>query len=209
MCGQVRHDRRVCEEAPQGQRVFDGHALNRVELRGLPLSGACGYGLALGEERDLLGSPLAGHLRAEYVSFYRDFGVTGQRVDLYPALSLPLSRSWGYLTPKVGARYTTYALADQAAGAPKARREDELMTFRNTYAPSTGLLILYPLNKDAQGNKQDRKDMKSAENILGCAIYFAQGEGSPHSYLKVQQQCDIPPEEPSDEDETNAATPQA
>jgi hypothetical protein len=97
----------------------------------------------------------------------------------------------------------------QAAGAPKARREDELMTFRNTYAPSTGLLILYPLNKDAQGNKQDRKDMKSAENILGCAIYFAQGEGSPHSYLKVQQQCDIPPEEPSDEDETNAATPQA
>lgn len=74
--------------------------------------------LALGEERDLLGSPLAGHLRAEYVSFYRDFGVTGQRVDLYPALSLPLSRSWGYLTPKVGARYTTYALADQAAGAP-------------------------------------------------------------------------------------------
>lgn len=101
------------------------------------------------------------------------------------------------------------ATLSQAAGAPKARREDELMTFRNTYAPSTGLLILYPLNKDAQGNKQDRKDMKSAENILGCAIYFAQGEGSPHSYLKVQQQCDIPPEEPSDEDETNAATPQA
>lgn len=101
------------------------------------------------------------------------------------------------------------ATLTQAAGAPKARREDELMTFRNSYAPSTGLLILYPLNKDALGNKQDRKDMKSAENILGCAIYFAQGEGSPHSYLKVQQQCDQPPEEPSDEDETAPNAPQA
>jgi hypothetical protein len=82
------------------------------------------------------------------------------------------------------------------------------MAFRNSYATNTGLLILYPLNKDAEGNGQDRKNMGAAENILGCAIYFAQGEGSPHSYLKVKQECDAP-EEPSDEDETNAATPQA
>lgn len=101
------------------------------------------------------------------------------------------------------------ATLTQAAGAPRARREEELMAFRNTYAPNTGLLILYPLNKDAEGNGEDRKGMKAAENILGCAIYFAQGEGSPHSYLKVQQQCDAAPEEPSDEDETNAAIPQA
>jgi LPS-assembly protein len=74
--------------------------------------------LALGEERDLLGTPLTGQLRAEYVSFYRDFGVTGQRVDLYPALVLPLSRSWGYLSPRLGVRYTTYALGDQVSGEP-------------------------------------------------------------------------------------------
>ena len=97
----------------------------------------------------------------------------------------------------------------QAAGAPKARREEELMTFRNSYAPNTGLLILYPLNKDAEGNGEDRMNMKAAENILGCAIYFAQGEGSPHSYLKVQQQCDAAPEEPSDEDEATPNAPQA
>jgi hypothetical protein len=95
----------------------------------------------------------------------------------------------------------------QSAGAPKARREDELMTFRNTYAPTTGLLILYPLNKDATGDGKDRKDMKATDNLLGCAIYFAQGEGSPHSYLKVKQECDAP-EEPSDEDETTPPTPQ-
>ena len=101
------------------------------------------------------------------------------------------------------------ATLSQAAGAPKARREDELMTFRNTYAPSTGLLILYPLNKDATGDGKDRQDMKATDNLLGCAIYFAQGEGSPHSYLKVQQQCDAAPEEPSDEDETAPNAPQA
>ena len=99
------------------------------------------------------------------------------------------------------------ATLTQAEGAPKARREEELMAFRNSYAPNTGLLILYPLNKDAEGNGQDRKNMGAAENILGCAIYFAQGEGSPHSYLKVKQECDAP-EEPSDEDETTPPTPQ-
>ena len=99
------------------------------------------------------------------------------------------------------------ATLTQAEGAPKARREEELMAFRNSYAPNTGLLILYPLNKDAEGNGQDRKNMGAAENILGCAIYFAQGEGSPHSYLKVKQECDAP-EEPSDEDETTPPTHQ-
>ena len=93
----------------------------------------------------------------------------------------------------------------QSEGAPKARREDELMKFRNTYAPSTGLLILYPLNKDATGDGKDRKSMNAADNLLGCAIYFAQGEGSPHSYLKVKQACDAAPEEPSDEEETAPA----
>ena len=100
------------------------------------------------------------------------------------------------------------ASKDQAAGAPKARREEELMTFRNTYAPVTGLLILYPLNKAAEGNNQDRKNMDAADNLLGCAIYFAQGEGSPHSYLKVQQICDAPPDEVPDEEETPPPAPQ-
>jgi hypothetical protein len=83
------------------------------------------------------------------------------------------------------------------------------MAFRNSYAPNTGLLILYPLNKDSEGNGQDRNNMGAAENILGCAIYFAQGQGSPHSYLKVQQECDAAPDEPSDEDETTPNAPQA
>lgn len=97
------------------------------------------------------------------------------------------------------------ASSSEFSGAPKTRREEDLMTFRNTYAPATGLMILYPLNKDAKGDGKDRKEMKASDNILGCAIYFAHGQGSPHSYLKVKQDCDAPPEEPSDEDETTTS----
>jgi LPS-assembly protein len=56
------------------------------------------------------------HLQAEYAYFHRDDSVRGHRIDLFPALSLPLRRSWGYLTPKVGARYTAYDLTDVAPG---------------------------------------------------------------------------------------------
>jgi hypothetical protein len=48
--------------------------------------------------------------------------------------------------------------------------------------------------------------MNASENILGCAIYFAKGEGSPYSYLKVKQLCDAPEEEPNDEENTTTQT---
>lgn len=56
------------------------------------------------------------HLDAEYVNFHRDDSVGGQRIDLFPAISLPMREIWGYVTPKIGARYTGYQLTDQAAG---------------------------------------------------------------------------------------------
>jgi LPS-assembly protein len=55
------------------------------------------------------------HLGAEYVNFYRSDSVRGHRLDLFPAISLPLRNSWSYVEPKVGARYTAYRLTDQPA----------------------------------------------------------------------------------------------
>jgi hypothetical protein len=137
-----------------------------------------------------------------------DIGIELNNLNIAPVESYP-DKDIAYIK---SLRSPTDVICDatqaQAAGAPKARREEELMSFRNSYAPNTGLLILYPLNKKAEGNGQDRKNMAASENILGCAIYFAQGEGSPHSYLKVQQQCDAPPEELSEEDETISDTTQ-
>jgi LPS-assembly protein len=42
--------------------------------------------------------------------------VNGQRFNFYPSVSLPLRRSYGYVTPKVGYYYTTYHLGQNAAG---------------------------------------------------------------------------------------------
>ena len=57
------------------------------------------------------------HLQAEYANFHRDNdSVRGHRIDLFPAISLPLRNSWGYFIPKAGLRYTAYDLTDQVAG---------------------------------------------------------------------------------------------
>ncbi|HSP00631.1 MAG TPA: LPS assembly protein LptD, partial [Thioalkalivibrio sp.] len=48
--------------------------------------------------------------------FERDNTLTGQRLDLMPALSLPLRRSYGFFTPRVKYRYTSYQLQDAAPG---------------------------------------------------------------------------------------------
>jgi LPS-assembly protein len=54
----------------------------------------------------------------EYVDFDQDDRVSGHRIDLHPSLSLPMKRVWGYLTPKLSARYTDYRLRDEAIGNP-------------------------------------------------------------------------------------------
>ncbi len=56
------------------------------------------------------------HTRAEYVYFDKDESVRGSRFDFNPAISLPMRNSWGYITPKLGMRYTSYDLKDQTAG---------------------------------------------------------------------------------------------
>lgn len=55
-------------------------------------------------------------LNGEYVNFDRSSGVTGQRLDLEPGISLPLRASWGFVEPKVTGRYTSYQLDGNASG---------------------------------------------------------------------------------------------
>ncbi len=62
------------------------------------------------------GSTLA--LDAEYVYFSRTDSVRGSRVDLHPSIAFPLRNDWGFVTPKVGARYTAYSLDNNAPGRP-------------------------------------------------------------------------------------------
>ena len=55
-------------------------------------------------------------LRAEAVYFNRKNSVTGSRFDLEPSVSLPLRNSYGFITPKIGLRYTKYDLDNTLAG---------------------------------------------------------------------------------------------
>ena len=59
------------------------------------------------------------HLQSEYVNFDHsdEDNVKGHRFNLQPGVSLPLTRRWGYLTPKASLRYTRYALENQVPGA--------------------------------------------------------------------------------------------
>jgi LPS-assembly protein len=58
------------------------------------------------------------HFDAEATYFTRDAGVTGARLNVNPALSLPLMAPYGYFTPKVGARYVAYNLSGAGDETP-------------------------------------------------------------------------------------------
>ncbi len=62
------------------------------------------------------------HLDAEWVRFERDTGVTGARTTLRPALSLPVNRAWGHITPKLGAHYVGYQLDAGGDATPALAR---------------------------------------------------------------------------------------
>lgn len=54
--------------------------------------------------------------KANLISQYTNFGIangalqTGQRTVLYPSVTMPLTNSWGHLSPKVGYNYANYQL---------------------------------------------------------------------------------------------------
>ncbi|RLJ17698.1 LPS-assembly protein LptD [bacterium endosymbiont of Escarpia laminata] len=67
-------------------------------------------------EHSLDGMGLDLSLETEYVYFDHVEQVRGHRVAISPYLSLPLRRSWGHLTPRVGLNYANYQLSHTDAG---------------------------------------------------------------------------------------------
>lgn len=56
-------------------------------------------------------------VQSEVVYFERDVGVDGARVDLQPSLYWHLFRSWGFVKPSAGYRFTSYDLEGRPEGA--------------------------------------------------------------------------------------------
>ncbi len=59
------------------------------------------------------------HFSGELVRFHRaGISITGNRLNLAPAVSYPLLRSYGFLTPKVGVRHIGYNLSGTSDNSP-------------------------------------------------------------------------------------------
>jgi LPS-assembly protein len=61
-------------------------------------------------------------LMGEFAHYRHPDLVNGQRMILYPQASIPLRRTWGYITPKAGFHYTRYNLSANDEGLPDATR---------------------------------------------------------------------------------------
>lgn len=76
-------------------------------------------------------------LNSEWVNFDRNAGVTGQRLDVNPAISLPLRNTYAFITPKAGYRYTAYNLSDPSSGSADESPQRRLPI----YSLDSGLLF--------------------------------------------------------------------
>ena len=87
-------------------------------------------------------------LDGEWVLFFQDDDIVqGQRLDIFPSISLPLRNSAGFVTPKLAYRYTQYDLSDITPGSdaspsrslPTASLDSGLFFERDTRIGGTAL----------------------------------------------------------------------
>ncbi len=76
--------------------------------------------LLSGGQRDIFGGDLA--LTGEFVNFSHPSLPNGRRLTFYPSISLPLTESFGSLTPKLGWHMTRYTLDKETTALPDATR---------------------------------------------------------------------------------------
>ncbi|MCR4346074.1 MAG: LPS assembly protein LptD [Sulfuricaulis sp.] len=62
------------------------------------------------------------YFETEAVNFDRSVGITGGRLNLSPAVALPLSNSYGFITPRISVRHISYALAGTPEDSPSLTR---------------------------------------------------------------------------------------
>lgn len=62
------------------------------------------------------------YFETEAVNFDRSDGVTGGRLNLSPAMALPFSNSYGFITPRLGVRHISYSLASAPEETPSVTR---------------------------------------------------------------------------------------
>ncbi len=72
----------------------------------------------------------------EYVHFYRDGRVSGQRFNTRPSITVPIETSGAFVTPSISVQHTQYFLQDQVAG-----REDDISRTLPIFSVDSGLFF--------------------------------------------------------------------
>lgn len=99
-----------------------------------------------GYEQDLFG-PLRFGLDGEWVDFDRPDSVTGQRLDLRPAISAPIERAGWFVRPELAIRHTTFDL-DGTSGPRSPSRTMPIASV------DSGLVFDRPLEWFGRGSRQ-------------------------------------------------------
>lgn len=107
--------------------------------------------------------------RAEYVYFDKDNTVHGSRFDFYPSISRPFVTPGSFVVPKVGVRYTKYALTDP--GPTQSKDASRTTPFASL---DSGLIF----------ERESSYGRLAAVNTLGPRLYYL--------YVAREDQNDIP-----------------
>ncbi|HCN40530.1 Z1 domain-containing protein [Rothia sp. (in: high G+C Gram-positive bacteria)] len=83
---------------------------------------------------------------------------------------------------------------------------EDVKFFRKGFAPRTGLVILYVIDKNSipRKNSSSREPMNSSDHLIGVGLVFPQAENEdPHDYVAVKNTFQPTYKETSEDDETD------
>jgi len=134
--------------------------------------------IALGYNKlDFLASDL--RVAGEYTDFRNSNLVNGKRLFLNPSISVPLTRSYGYLTPKIGVHYTRYSLDSATTGLP-----DSTGTLRAYNTDATRTLPIYSLDSGLVFERDSSLFGRAMVQTLEPRLYYL--------YVPYKDQSQLP-----------------
>ena len=143
---------------------------------------------------------LSTNLTSQFTKFSSPLAQNGQRMVMYPSISLPWMQNWGYITPKLGINYTEYQLdAYQTAQPQTITRSlpivsldsglyfDRQVDFFGATRTQTLQPRLYYLHVPAK-DQSNIPNFDSSLNDFGFAQIFAESDYSGYDRLSPANQ---------------------
>jgi len=141
--------------------------------------------------------PVSTNLYAQWVSFDRNQNeplrtsttsgdviattVTGDRFTLYPSISLPMAKSYGYVTPKLGVHYTSYQLQNEGF---TVLNKDQAVIDSGAYNSDNRALPIFSVDSGLYFDRDFRVVKNRYTQTLEPRLFYV--------YIPYQDQSDLP-----------------